>query len=455
MLILVASAKPNTWHRVKRALGQGFAISYSVDLQGTLAVIKGHRPATVILWSSLLDADINRSLLYIRRIDQDIRVIAITPGGDAESSGIALETRADAHLSEGEVQGSLLETVQAICGSEGSQPGSRPVASLAAYRNMVVGKNPQFLRQMQIASRIAAVDVNVLINGESGTGKEVMARWIHCSSHRARGHFEAVDLPSIPDELFESILFGHERGAFTGATAQNQGSFKRAHRGTLFLDEISSLKLELQPKLLRAIQEREARSVGGQEPTRCDVRIIAATNADLKDSVRHGEFRSDLYYRLNVVTLDLIPLRQRKDDIPALLELFINRYTDRFNRKTPEVSTEARRALHAYNWPGNIRELENRVQRALLLSRSDRLSAEDFFDELGAETGESPVQFGECTRNLADIERLYINWVLQKTNGNQSQAAQILQIDRKTLRNKLRSYSEQALGDEPILHSIS
>lgn len=455
MLILVGSSKPHTWHRVKKALGHGFAISYSVDLKGTLAVIKGHRPALVILWSSLLDADMDRSLRYIRRIDQDLRVIGITPSGDAEPSGIAPETRTDACLSEGEVPGSLLETVHAMLGSEGGKPESKPVTNLAAYRNMVVGKSPQFLRQMQIASRIAAVDVNVLINGESGTGKEVLARWIHCSSHRARGPFEAVDLPSVPDELFESILFGHERGAFTGATAQNQGSFKRAQRGTLFLDEISSLKLELQPKLLRAIQEREARSVGGQEPTPCDVRIIAATNANLKEAVRRGEFRSDLYYRLNVVTLGLVPLRQRKDDIPALLELFMNRYTDRFNRKTPEVSAEARRALYEYNWPGNIRELENRVQRALLLSRSDRLSAEDFFDELHTDAGESPIQFGECNRNLADMERLYINWILQKTNGNQSQAAQILQIDRKTLRNKLRSYSEQDLRDEPILHSIS
>jgi DNA-binding NtrC family response regulator len=449
MLILVASAKPNTWHRVKKALGQGFAISYSVDLKGTLAVIKGHRPSLVVLWSSLLDADMEKSIRCIRRIDQDLRVIGITTGDSAP------QTDADACLSEEEVPGSLLDAVNALVGSEVQKPESKPVASLAAYRNMVVGKSPQFLRQMQIASRIAAVDVNVLINGESGTGKEVMARWIHCSSHRARGPFEAVDLPSIPDELFESILFGHERGAFTGATAQNQGSFKRAQRGTLFLDEISSLKLDLQPKLLRAIQEREARSVGGQEPMPCDVRIIAATNANLKEAVKRGEFRSDLFYRLNVVALDLIPLRQRKDDIPALLELFINRYTDRFNRKTPEVSGEARRALHAYNWPGNIRELENRVQRALLLSRSDRLSAEDFFDEPHTGAGEPPIQFGECNRNLADVERLYINWVLQKTNGNQSQAAQILQIDRKTLRNKLRSYSEQDLRDEPVLQSIS
>jgi len=449
MLILVASAKPNTWHRVKKALGQGFAISYSVDLKGTLAVIKGHRPSLVVLWSSLLDADTKKSIRCIRRIDQDLRVIGIT------TSDSAPQTDADACLSEEEVPGSLLDAVNTLVGSEGQKPESKPVASLAAYRNMVVGKSPQFLRQMQIASRIAAVDVNVLINGESGTGKEVMARWIHCSSHRARGPFEAVDLPSIPDELFESILFGHERGAFTGATAQNQGSFKRAQRGTLFLDEISSLKLDLQPKLLRAIQEREARSVGGQEPMPCDVRIIAATNANLKEAVRRGEFRSDLYYRLNVVALDLIPLRQRKDDIPALLELFVNRYTDRFNRKAPEVSSEARRALYAYNWPGNIRELENRVQRALLLSRSDRLSAEDFFDEPNTGAGEPPIQFGECNRNLADVERLYINWVLQKTNGNQSQAAQILQIDRKTLRNKLRSYSEQDLGDEPVLQSIS
>ncbi|MBN2496098.1 MAG: sigma-54-dependent Fis family transcriptional regulator [Deltaproteobacteria bacterium] len=456
MLILVASSKPHSWHRVKAVLEHRFAISYSVDLKGTLAVIQRHRPALVILWSDLLDADLDTSLRSIRQHARESRVLVVMEGGRA-SSEAPPEGCADACLDERQVRDALLGTIRSLLESQDQTPAARcdhetamPGAKLDTYRRMVIGKSREVLQLIQTAGRVAATDVNVLITGESGTGKEVLARWIHCSSHRARGPFEAIDLPSVPDDLFESILFGHERGAFTGATGANPGSFKRAHRGTLFLDEISSLKLDLQPKLLRAIQEKEVRSVGAREPTFCDVRVIAATNTRLEDAVGRGAFRSDLYYRLNVVTLHLVPLRRRKEDIPSLLDLFIERYARKFNCRAAEISAEAQRALREHDWPGNIRELENRVQRALLLSSSDQLGPDDFFEKQDVDDEpSSAVHFPDCNRSLAEIERLYISWVLSETNGNQSQAAQILQIDRKTLRNKLRGYSAAIQGATP------
>jgi DNA-binding NtrC family response regulator len=307
---------------------------------------------------------------------------------------------------------------------------------------MVFGQSPAVLSLLEDARRIAPVDVTVLITGESGTGKEVLARYIHCCSHRARGPFEAVDLPSIPDALFESILFGHERGAFTGAVAPSEGKVLRAQHGTLFLDEISSLNLELQPKLLRVIQEKRVECVGGRRSVDCDVRIIAATNTDLEAGTRRGEFRPDLYYRLNVITLNLLPLRERREDIPALLEFFLDRYAREYRRPLPEVSAGALEALRSYDWPGNIRELENRAQRALLLGRAPRLKAEDFFGPVQPATDDASIQFGDCCHSMAEMERLYINQVLRKTAGNLSQAAQILRITRKTLRSKLQGSVE-------------
>jgi len=284
-----------------------------------------------------------------------------------------------------------------------------------------------------------------LITGESGTGKEVLARWIHCASRRAEGPFESVDLPSVPVELFESILFGHERGSFTGAVAPNEGKFQRAHDGTLFLDEISSLKLELQPKLLRAIQEKQVECVGGKKLLPCNARIIAATNVDLEEAVSRGEFRSDLLYRLNVITLETVPLRERAADIPALLDFFVAKYAKRFERRVPQISRSSVERLKQHHWPGNIRELENRAQRALLLARSDTLEPDDFFEPTRRRTAAvaGEIDFGSCDRSLAEVERLYIESVLRSTEGNQSRAAQTLQITRKTLRNKLQSDPEQ------------
>jgi DNA-binding NtrC family response regulator len=480
-LILVASSTPSTWKRVKEALEGRFAVSYSVDLGGTLDVVQRHRPALVVVCPQLLDATVDELLPHLREHAPDTPCIAITSSGP----GGTPQLLADACLPEHRVAGSLskvvhelldhhvsagparervrgrLETPRPRVGALALDVGTPSALSeLPEYREMVIGDNPRVQAIVEDARRVAPVDVNVLITGESGTGKEVLARYIHCLSGRARGPFEPVDLPSIPSDLFESILFGHERGSFTGAVAQSEGKFLRARRGTLFLDEISSLRLDLQPKLLRVIQEKNVECVGGRGRIPCDVRIIAATNVDLEEAVRRGAFRSDLFYRLSVITLDLVPLRQRREDIPALLDFFLERYAREYARELPGLSTSALDALQGHDWPGNIRELENRAQRALLLCRSGRLEAGDFFRELrGPASGERPASldaeagafsFGDCDHSIAEVEQAYINRVMEKTEGNQSRAAQILQISRKTLRSKLQLYA----ADKPLLRSL-
>ncbi len=471
--ILLASANPASWYRIKDALEDQFAITFAVDIQGTLDVLKNQNPTLLVLCSRLLDANLEQALEVLRKHITETRVIVILEkGGKRPVDKAALW--ADAYLEEDLAPAALLAVVQAALGCAPQErrghdrrrpdrqgPDRRratDAASLSshpAYRQMVVDSNPQMRKLMEVIQRISAADASVLITGETGTGKEVLARYIHCNSPRAGGPFKAVDLPAVPDDLFESILFGHERGAFTGAVAPSQGKFMKAHHGSLFLDEISSLKLELQPKLLRAIQEKEVESVGSREPTACDVRIIAATNQSLKQAVKRGEFRADLYYRINVIPLMLPPLRQRKDELPALADHFINSYAEQYNRGPARLSTKGLVALENHGWPGNIRELENRIQRALLLSSAKMLGPEELFCELDEGMEQPAMDFGECTQNLAEMEARYIEQVLEKTGGNQSQAAQILQIDRKTLRAKLQKYSDQLPEEQRGLRAIS
>ena len=470
-MILVASANPSSWHQVKKALRDRFAVSFSIDLQGTLNVVERLEPAVVVVWSSLLDTSLEKTVQKMRQYHPTVPVVAVTEEHISRTRKLHAGGSADAHLMEHQVSDALLDVVDSLLGApehnclaqatqsaprrEAPVTGPDPIAHIAAYRDLVIGSNPQVKKVMQLAGRIATVDVNVLITGESGTGKEVLARWIHCSSHRTKGPFEVVDLTAVPDELFESILFGHERGSFTGAISASQGAFQRAQNGTLFLDEISSLKLDLQPKLLRAIQEKEVRSVGGRKPTPCNVRILAATNVNLADAVNRGEFRRDLYYRLEVVTLNLVPLRERKEDIPSLLEFFSKKHANSYGLATPDISADACNKLKEYDWPGNIRELENVSQRMVLFSHTRSFSIDDFLEEHPFSSSGLSAFPGDCNYSLEELERIYIHRVLERTNGNHSQAAQILQISRKTLYNKLQHYLKDNAEPDAVLQSIS
>jgi two-component system nitrogen regulation response regulator GlnG len=342
--------------------------------------------------------------------------------------------------------------------------GQRPVPG-----ERMVGRSPALLEIFKTVGRLAAREVFVLITGESGTGKELVARAIHAASARAAGPFVAVNTAAIPRELLESELFGHERGAFTGAIGSQIGRFREAAGGTLFLDEIGDMPLELQAKLLRVLQTQEVTPVGGRGAIAVDLRILAATHRDLDAAVREGSFREDLLYRLRVVPLAIPPLRERRDDIPVLAQHFVLRYAQEL-AGAPRVLTEAcLEALAAEPWPGNVRQLENAVKRALVLGSSEVLSPEDFAflgaeARAAAESGEVSLEdalaaeierefaSGEPAdlhpRLLARIERPLIEDVLRRAGGNQLRAAALLGINRNTLRKKLTELGIEIPGRE-------
>jgi DNA-binding NtrC family response regulator len=298
----------------------------------------------------------------------------------------------------------------------------------------VVGRSEAMLQVYKTAARVAATDATVLILGESGTGKELVARAIHQASPRAAGPFVAVDCGAIAEGVLESELFGHARGAFTGAQAARRGLFEEASGGTLFLDEIGDVGPNLQARLLRALQEGTIRRVGTNEPVAVDVRVVAATNRDLSLAVKEGRFREDLFFRLNVVTIEIPPLRDRREDIPLLAEHFAHKHGRSDGARA--ISEGARELLLAYGWPGNVRELENVVARALALNPAGVILPEDLPEHVrgAAPRGASPPGLALADRPaLEEVERRYALLVLSEVGGNKTRAAEVLGIDRKTL----------------------
>jgi DNA-binding NtrC family response regulator len=314
----------------------------------------------------------------------------------------------------------------------------------------IVTQNPRMLQVTELAKEAAASKATVLIQGESGTGKEILARYIHAKSPRSAQPFVAVNCAAIPEGLLESELFGHEKGAFTGAITKQIGKFEWAHRGTILLDEISEMPLPLQAKLLRVLQEHEIERVGGRKPVPVDLRIVATTNRRLKDHTAGGKFREDLYYRLNVIPLNIPPLRDRKNDIPLLIEHFIRKHSRGGNQPLPRMSQDTIQHFLQYDWPGNIRELENMVERWLVLYQGGFLTISHLFLNEGA-TAIPAASLGKPSMSVREMERALIMETLQAMNGNRTQAAKVLGISLRTLRNKLREYqggSKIKTGDE-------
>jgi len=305
--------------------------------------------------------------------------------------------------------------------------------------NQILGKSKPMQAVFELIRRITPSPSNVLITGESGTGKELVARAIHYNSPRAQGPFIPVNCAAIPEHLLESEMFGHVKGAFTDAKMDRKGLFEEAQGGTLFLDEISELPMSLQAKLLRALQEKEIRRVGGSRSIPVDARVIAATNLDLTGQVKAKQFREDLYYRLNVIEVHMPPLRERTEDIPVLTVHFVKKYAEPMKKPVGGLTEGALALLMDYAWPGNVRELENVIERGVTLTRGDKIAPEDLPQAVRGHSGDLQMveEAAEKTRTLADVERAYILRVLEKTAGNKYQAAQILGIDRKTLYRKL------------------
>ncbi len=304
----------------------------------------------------------------------------------------------------------------------------------------LISKNPTMVALFELVREVAKQRSTVLIQGESGTGKELVARALHFSGERSARPFIAVSCAALTESLLESELFGHEKGAFTGAVAQTKGKFELADGGTLFLDEIGDISPKVQVDLLRVLQERRFFRVGGTSEISVDVRVIAATHRDLATEVRSGRFREDLFYRLNVISLSLPPLRERREDIPLLAGEFLERLAHELERPVDEISDEALRLLMDYDWPGNVRELENAVERALVTCKTRVLTAEDFAFLLRPATPIAEAQAWPAGLTLQELERQYIAQTLQRTQGNVKAAAEALGIDRSTLYEKLKRY---------------
>jgi len=348
-----------------------------------------------------------------------------------------------------------------------AKPSSDTREEVQATGKPIIGRNSRLLQLMARAKSVASSKATVLILGESGTGKEVFARYIHEESDRKGGPFVALNCAALPEGLLESELFGHEKGAFTGAIVCKKGKFELADSGTLLLDEIGEIPLHLQAKLLRVLQEEEVDRLGGRAPVRIDVHVLATTNLDLDEAVRQGRFRQDLFYRLNVIPLKLPPLRERREDIPLLAEFFIEKYSNRYGRETKRLSSAALARFQEYDWPGNVREMENLVERAVLLSLGPELAPWDFWDDVEvpsqpvppplASAGSSPGGQGSPepavtdtgpavvmgSQTLREVERQMIQQTLQQTDNNRTYAARILGISVRTLRNKLHEYRAQ------------
>jgi DNA-binding NtrC family response regulator len=312
-----------------------------------------------------------------------------------------------------------------------------------------IGASEQVVKLKQLARQIAGSDSTALIRGESGTGKDLIARAIHQHSPRSNGPFVTINCAALPESLLESELFGHKKGSFTGAIRDKDGLFKVADGGTFFLDEVGNTSMAIQVKLLRVLEDRKIIPVGDTKPISVDVRLIAATNSDLEADVKANRFRADLFYRLNVIPIQIPPLRERSEDIRLLVNHFVDKFAEKTGSPVKQVSEQALELLTSYHWPGNVRELENTIERAVLLNRGTTLELGDFPDRLSKPVDTGPVQEREPENpTLESIEKAYIHYIMSQTDGKKTQAAKILGIDASTLYRKLERYNLKDTGPD-------
>jgi DNA-binding NtrC family response regulator len=377
------------------------------------------------------DGDGLKVMSGIRTLAPETAVIFLTAYGNVPEAVKAMKGGACDYLVKPISFEQLHEAAQRVLKMDSNRGGGQET------NGGIIGDSAPMRRLMERARQIARTDVDLLLEAESGTGKELLARMIHESSRRRSGPFVAVNCPAFPDTLLESELFGYMKGAFTGAASSHVGKFELAHKGTLLLDEISEMPLQLQPKLLRVLQQREVDRLGDRSPTSIDVRVIATTNRHLALAVKEGRFRADLYYRLNVVTLNIPPLRERKDDIPGLIEHFIRKYS---GAAAPvEFSPELMDCILGHDWPGNVRELENLVRRILALAIGatagvDLLEGTNLFKQ---EALPAPI---ELVASLQEMEKQMYLRALDETRGNRTHAAELLGVSVRTVRNKIREF---------------
>jgi DNA-binding NtrC family response regulator len=370
-------------------------------------------------------------LQHLLAQDSSIIVLLLTAHGSIESAKEALRRGAFDYLQKPYDRETLLDTIR------------RALSRLDALDMEIMSASAEMEAVKKMILKVARSNSTVLIRGESGTGKELIARSIHTQSPRAGEMFQAVNCAAINENLLESELFGHERGSFTGAHADKKGLFEVADRGTLFLDEIGELDISMQAKLLRALQEREIRRVGGTKAIKIDVRVVAATNRDLRTMVADGRFRDDLYYRINVLSIDVPPLRERRDDIPVLIDFFLRKHTRNTSRLIRGLTPETRKLMMDYSWPGNVRQLESAIERAILLCEGDQITVEDLPLEVRQEA--RPVSEGAFKLppegiSFEDVERDLILQAMDQTDYNITKAAKLLGLTFRTLQYRLEKF---------------
>ena len=426
--------------------GEGYEVHTAVGGQRALESLAELRPDFVLTDIRMPGVGGIEILNAVRDLDPTIPVILMTAQASLQSAIQAVNQGAFHYVQKPFSNDELLVICRRAAESRQLKKENLALKSEIRRRDATVavrpiGKSRSFLDVLQLAETVGPTDSTILISGESGTGKEVIARYIHALSDRGSGPFVSINCGALPENLLESELFGHTKGSFTGAVRDKDGLFVAAKAGTFFLDEVGEMSPATQVKLLRALQEREVIPVGATEAVPVDVRIIAATNRDLEEEIRRGSFRGDLYYRLNVITLHLPPLRDRADDIPILAEYFLQRFAAGRGREAPRIAPGIVETLQAYDWPGNVRELENALERAAVLSSDTAIAAEALPDRITAQKA-MPLVSDRLPPNptLEIIERAYIHWVLTAEGGNKTRAAEILGIDPSTLYRKLLRY---------------
>lgn len=432
--ILIVDDEKDTREFMARALSCKYEVLTAADAELAVKQLDADRSIRLLLSDIRMPGEDGLTLMKAAKaMNENLAVILLTAFGSIDQAVAAMKDGADDFITKPVDLDQLELRIEKALKAHRLESEVKDLkAQLDEKYGMdgIVGSSPAMQKVFRMIKQAAPTDATVLIQGPSGTGKELVARAIHNLSQRSKGPFVAVEFAAISPNLLESEMFGHEKGAFTGATSRRIGRFEAANHGTIFLDEISEMPLELQVKLLRVLQEREFQRVGSNDTVKADIRIVAATNRDLAAYVKEGRFREDLYYRLNVIDLHLPALKERSGDVPLL----VNRFLKEFGGKT--ISADAMRMLESYSWPGNVRELRNTVEKMCILSQSDEIGIDDVPDEMKRDQS---IIFS-TSGTLGETEKAKILAVLEEVGGNRTKAAERLGISRRTIYRKLEEY---------------
>jgi DNA-binding NtrC family response regulator len=451
-ILVIDDEKDIGWLFSKILKEEGYQVLIALNGHDGVATIKKEKPDLVILDLRLPGMDGIEILREIRRFDKDLLVVVLTGYETVKSAVEAMKLGAYDYLSKpvniDKIKVLIKDALRTQVLMKKAQSLRKNNINGKVSFDHIIGNSPQMREVLDLVKRVSGHDISVFLRGESGTGKELVARAIHNNSIRSDKSFVVIDCAILPDTLVESEIFGHEKGAFTGAHERKFGKFELAEKGTVFLDEIGNLTPHTQVKLLRALQEREIERLGGKKPIKVDFRLIVATNVDLEKAIAAGRFREDLYYRLNVFPISLPPLRDRDGDIEQLAEYYLKKFNRAFEKNVKNISKEAVNLLNQYAWPGNVRELRNVMESAVLLA-SDSVLPPHFPLKIQGDSEERPdfpqslKEVGKKAKEKAEKET--IEKTLNEVNWNKSKASKLLDVDYKTLYNKIKEYHIQRI----------